>query len=68
MASLSFISVQKGESLYRWASALALITIFYNIFEGIVSVFFGLKHETIGRESFQNAKKNFACSCAGCMN
>jgi divalent metal cation (Fe/Co/Zn/Cd) transporter len=29
--------------IYGWASALALITIFYNIAEGVVSVFFGLE-------------------------
>ena len=29
--------------LYGWASALALITIFYNIAEGAVSVFFGME-------------------------
>ncbi len=34
-------------SLYKWASALALITILYNILEGMVSVFFGLEDETM---------------------
>jgi divalent metal cation (Fe/Co/Zn/Cd) transporter len=32
---------------YKWASGLALITIFYNIIEGIVSVFFGFEDGTI---------------------
>ncbi len=32
---------------YKWASALALITIFYNLIEGIVSVVFGLQDGTI---------------------
>ena len=39
-------------SLYRWASALALITIFYNILEGVVSIFFGLENETIALFGF----------------
>jgi hypothetical protein len=38
--------------LYKWAYALALITIFYNILEGLVSVFFGLKDETISLFGF----------------
>lgn len=32
---------------YRWATALALITIFYNLAEGVVSVFFGAEGGTI---------------------
>jgi divalent metal cation (Fe/Co/Zn/Cd) transporter len=39
-------------SLYRWASALALITIIYNIIEGIISVYFGLDDETIALFGF----------------
>ncbi|HEX9021790.1 MAG TPA: cation transporter [Nitrospirota bacterium] len=34
---------QKNNKLYSYASALALITIAYNIVEGVVSVFFGLE-------------------------
>jgi divalent metal cation (Fe/Co/Zn/Cd) transporter len=41
MASIGF--VRKDENLYKYASALALITIAYNIIEGLVSVFFGLE-------------------------
>jgi len=37
---------------YRWASALALITIFYNVIEGCVSVFFGLQDETMALFGF----------------
>jgi divalent metal cation (Fe/Co/Zn/Cd) transporter len=38
----------KGRStFYRWASALALITIFYNLLEGVVSVFFGIQDGTV---------------------
>jgi divalent metal cation (Fe/Co/Zn/Cd) transporter len=39
-------------SLYKKASALALITIFYNIIEGLVSVFFGFEDETIALFGF----------------
>lgn len=41
MATIGF--VQKEKKLYQFASALALITIAYNIIEGVVSVFFGLE-------------------------
>ncbi len=38
------IDAHNGRSkFYKWASALALITIFYNLLEGIVSVFFGFQ-------------------------
>jgi divalent metal cation (Fe/Co/Zn/Cd) transporter len=37
---------------YRWANFLALITIFYNLVEGLVSVFFGLEDETIALFGF----------------
>lgn len=50
---LKFIQpVQDRTSFYKWASALALITIFYNIIEGCVSVFFGLQDETIALFGF----------------
>ncbi len=39
-------------SLYGWASALALITIIYNIIEGMVSVYFGFDDETIALFGF----------------
>lgn len=39
-------------SFYRWASALALITIAYNLVEGVVSVFFGMEDETIALFGF----------------
>lgn len=41
MISLSFR--RKNDKLYSSASALALITIAYNLIEGVVSVFFGLE-------------------------
>lgn len=52
MTTLSFGLVQKNNRLYKWASALALITIFYNILEGLVSVYFGLEDETIALFGF----------------
>src|SRR6266498_4760472 len=38
---------KEKSTFYKWASALALITIFYNTAEGLVSVFFGFEDETI---------------------
>lgn len=38
--------------LYQWAYALALVTIFYNILEGLVSIFFGLEDETVSLLGF----------------
>ncbi len=50
---LTFIRPVKDRTrFYKWASALALITIFYNIIEGCVSVFFGLQDETIALFGF----------------
>jgi len=42
MQLLSIGKNKEKESLYRWAYALALITIFYNILEGLVSIYFGI--------------------------
>jgi divalent metal cation (Fe/Co/Zn/Cd) transporter len=42
----------KLQQLYRTASLLALITIFYNIAEGVVSVWFGAEDETIALFGF----------------
>ncbi len=50
---LAFIQPNKDRThFYRWASALALITICYNMIEGCVSVFFGLQDETIALFGF----------------
>lgn len=43
---------QETTGLYKWASLLALITIAYNIIEGVVSVLFGLEDETIALFGF----------------
>lgn len=40
------------KSLYSKATILALITIFYNILEGVISIYFGLKDETIALAGF----------------
>jgi len=37
---------------YKWANFLALITIFYNLVEGLVSVFFGWEDETLALFGF----------------
>ncbi len=42
----------KNPDLYRWAAVLALITIFYNIGEGLLSVFFGLEDESMALFGF----------------
>jgi len=44
--------LNRNTSLYRWASTLALITIFYNILEGLVSVWFGLDDDTLALFGF----------------
>jgi len=40
------------QQLYRTATLLALITIFYNLLEGLVSVWFGVEDETIALFGF----------------
>jgi len=42
----------KLQQLYRTASLLALITIFYNLAEGVISVWFGTEDETISLFGF----------------
>lgn len=48
----TFVLGHERELLLRRAAALALITIFYNVLEGIVSVSFGIKDETIALMGF----------------
>jgi divalent metal cation (Fe/Co/Zn/Cd) transporter len=52
METISITSTRDKTSLYKWASTLALITIFYNIVEGLISVSFGLEDETIALFGF----------------
>jgi divalent metal cation (Fe/Co/Zn/Cd) transporter len=42
----------REQQLHKWASALALFTIFYNFAEGMVSVFFGIEDGTIALFGF----------------
>lgn len=39
-------------SFYKWASGLALITIFYNIVEGVISILFGYEDGTVALFGF----------------
>jgi len=43
---------KEKESLYRWAYALAVFTIFYNVIEGVVSIYFGIEDETLALFGF----------------
>jgi len=52
MASIPIGFSHKNGKLYTWASALALITIFYNIAEGLVSVIFGREDESMALFGF----------------
>ncbi|OGW36192.1 MAG: hypothetical protein A2010_13790 [Nitrospirae bacterium GWD2_57_9] len=52
METVSIVFVQKNQKAYAWASVLALITIFYNIAEGLISVFFGLEDESMALFGF----------------
>ncbi len=52
MATLTFVTPNKQNKLYERAFALALITIFYNIAEGLVSVFFGMEDESMSLFGF----------------
>ncbi len=45
-------SLNERKPFYKWASALALVTIFYNVIEGCVSVFFGLQDGTVALFGF----------------
>lgn len=47
-----YILKTDNKKLLGYASALALITIFYNIIEGLVSLFFGFQDETIALFGF----------------
>ncbi|MBI5075823.1 MAG: cation transporter [Nitrospirae bacterium] len=52
METITFRPDAQQNTFYRWANALALITIFYNLIEGIVSVFFGYEDGTIALFGF----------------
>lgn len=44
--------LDKKKTFYKWATALAMITIVYNLIEGGVSVFFGLRDGTVALFGF----------------
>lgn len=46
METISLRTDGRRETFYKWANILALITIFYNLVEGAVSVFFGYEDGT----------------------
>lgn len=52
MRKVSLSSPPHNPSLYKWAATLALITILYNIGEGLISVFFGLEDESMALFGF----------------
>jgi divalent metal cation (Fe/Co/Zn/Cd) transporter len=52
MTAIAVKLISDKRKLYAWASALALITIFYNIAEGLVSVLFGFADESMSLFSF----------------
>jgi divalent metal cation (Fe/Co/Zn/Cd) transporter len=52
MQVLSIGKNKEKKSLYRWAYALAVITIFYNILEGLVSIYFGIEDKTLALFGF----------------
>lgn len=52
MEMIHFRPNTQRESFYKWANALALITIFYNLIEGIVSVLFGYEDGTVALFGF----------------
>jgi len=52
MQLVSIGTNKEKEALYRLAYALAVITIFYNILEGVVSIYFGLEDETLALFGF----------------
>ena len=52
METILFRGDKEKIMFYKWGTALALITIFYNIVEGVVSVAFGIQDETIALFGF----------------
>ncbi len=52
METIAFRRGAESNTFYRLANALALITIFYNLFEGIISILFGYEDETIALFGF----------------
>jgi divalent metal cation (Fe/Co/Zn/Cd) transporter len=51
MIQENFLSEEKRK-LYKWALLLAMFTVFYNIFEGLVSIYFGLEDGSLSLLGF----------------
>jgi len=47
MQNILLSPVKENYTFFKWATALALITIFYNFLEGAVSVLFGVEDEMV---------------------
>lgn len=43
---------EEKSTFYKWATALAIITVFYNIIEGLASIFFGVEGGTVSLFGF----------------
>lgn len=52
METIAFRPHTQNVIFYQWANALALITIFYNLIEGVISVFFGYEDGTVALFGF----------------
>lgn len=52
MQTITPLFPPKNPALYKWAAVLALITIFYNLGEGLISVLFGLEDESFALFGF----------------
>lgn len=51
------LTAERRKSLFRWVMALAVLTVVYNLAEGIVATYFGIQQETLtlfgfGADSF----------------
>ncbi len=47
MADTAFAPGENKSTFYKWASGLALVTVCYNLIEGVVSVFLGVEDGTV---------------------
>lgn len=52
MGTILLNSSEEESSFYRWATALAMITVFYNVIEGLASVFLGVEGGTVSLFGF----------------
>lgn len=52
METITPLSASDRDAYYKWAYLLALVTIFYNLAEGAVSVLLGLEDETVSLLGF----------------